>query len=213
MKKVTFLSVVFFTIFAFGATAQHYDHWSFMAKGGTSKVRGGDFNQSYGAQLEYGFSPYFGLGVEGMLFETNPKGNGPKNEFWGTQLYGSINLSNLLSSTHRKINFFLNGGAGLGWGGEWNYKDTEDCMTFLTSLGLAAEWNVSKHWGINLEGRYVMVTSKHIYGFENENNGLYPPYGLYGFYDFNLGIRYKFTAWSHEGYHVRNADVTKLRRF
>ena len=48
------------------ASAQHYSHWSMMAKVGTQKVRGGEWNQIYSLAGEYDFSPMWGIGGDFM---------------------------------------------------------------------------------------------------------------------------------------------------
>jgi outer membrane protein OmpA-like peptidoglycan-associated protein len=231
MKK-TSLSVVFaFVALSLFAQSRerpaNLSRWSLGVKAGVNLFRVepfadiGGFLRNYINQsgltipeafIEYAVTPYLGIGLDGGIFKYNRS-----TREYGTvtgrtidaTLYGSINLSNILSPQRvgfwNKVNFY--GNVGLG-GGIFNYAFAGKkfagkkgrSISPMALLGLNVAFDLGKALELNLEGAYR-------YYVRNEIGGL-PIGGLpnktFGADAANVtvGLRYKFNA--NKKTHVRN---------
>ncbi len=221
MKRKIFIAAAML-LGALSLSAQHYSHWSVLGYGGASFERGGmrdfDANQSYSLRGEYALSPMMSLGLEGNYIAFNQKKDYTATDIWSTYFYGSLNLSNAFLGTGKKLGILFNVGIGPSWGGTWGFKKTENNITISGFAGVGLDWNVSKHWALGLEGRIRPFASERYRGthvnkatgkqivYNNENS-------MPAFYEAGLYIRYKLASWKRDADHMRNTDMTKLRRF
>lgn len=195
------------------ASAQPYSHWSMMGKVGTQKVRGGEWNQIYSIAGEYDFSPMWGTGLEATYILTDRYG---KQSFhpkcYIISAFSSFNMTNILCARAKVVEVLLDLGLGVGFGGGWGFKKAKDNVAPMIYGGPSVEWNISKHFGLGLNLRFIVSST-------NRFMGTYDGYSitsnaeLNGYYDGSLYLRYKFAPWGRKQDHVRNIDAGMFRRF
>ena len=195
------------------ASAQHYSHWSMMAKVGTQKVRGGEWNQIYSLAGEYDFSPMWGIGGDFMYSLTDRHGSQSFHpKCYIIDVFSSFNMTNILCSRAKKVEVLFDVGVGLGFGGGWGFDKKKNNLAPMIYAGPAVEWNISKHFGLGLDLRFIMSTTNRFMGtFDGKT--VTSKAELNGYYDANLYVRYKFAPWRRKQDHVRNIDTQMFRRF
>lgn len=221
MKRTLLVAAIsFFAVL--GASAQHYNHWSFMGYVGAAGERGNlkdVFKRvipSFSLRGEYAVSPMFSFGLEGNYMPYNRNDHYKPTDIWSTYAYGSLNLTNAFMGVCEKFSLSLNAGMGPSWGGSWGFSKAHSNITLSGFVGLGAEWNMSKHFALGLEGRIRPFSSLRYRGTEvsgKDHLNNYVPNSVPAFYEAGLTLRYKLTPWKREGDHMRNTDMTKLRRF
>jgi outer membrane protein OmpA-like peptidoglycan-associated protein len=231
MKK-NFLSMMFLFGTATCITAQNatvespFDgqsipvtHWSASLKGGASFFRAGNANFTQlekadlliGGTLDYTINPLFGLGIE-YLYSPYSNNHAATKAFNGDLkgslndaiVYGSLNLSNLLSPYRSafwsKINIYGNAGVGLGFYNtsiQGAAEKSKNCS--MVKYGLNLEYTLSNKWALGLEGQYRY--------YERSNLG--SAKGSIGSGDAlaaTLGLRYKFASKTNKK-HARNISM------
>ena len=192
------------------ASAQHYSHWSMMAKVGTQKVRGGEWNQIYSLAGEYDFSPMWGIFMYILTDRHGSQSFHPK--CYIIDVFSSFNMTNILCSRAKKVEVLFDVGVGLGFGGGWGFDKKKNNLAPMIYAGPAVEWNISKHFGLGLDLRFIMSTTNRFMGtFDGKT--VTSKAELNGYYDANLYVRYKFAPWRRKQDHVRNIDTQMFRRF
>lgn len=232
MKKSSFLFLIFF--FSFNVFAQHYDHWSLQLRGGVNKHRGYNVFPLDGAiSAEYTITPLIGVGVEMNYMtvginrthqEKNKKGcvygSNHRSHIFQCVAYASLNVVNLGVREYTKWAAFINLGAGAGCG-DWGFKLTNNANVAVF-IGPSCEYNIDDHFAVGLDIRYWWNSNDKYHGVCLDANGnaivtdgreRIHMDGVEGFYEVSLGVRYKFTPWKRKGYHVRDADVSRMRKF
>jgi len=184
-------------------------HWSIGIGGGVDYYRvapsgeGHKNNASWAApriSIEYTINPLFGIGVDGGYFAYN-RSTAVGNTIDFTA-YGSANLFNLLLPERTgfwgKVNVYGNLGAGFGL---YHYKlatsnvSNDRDFTPVATLGLSAEYNLSKSWALGFESQYRAYTKENLGGAATAqltNDALVG----------TVSFRYKFGANSKN--HARN---------
>ena len=195
------------------ASAQHYSHWSMMAKVGTQKVRGGEWNQIYSLAGEYDFSPMCGIGGDFMYILTDRHGSQSFHpKCYIIDVFSSFNMTNILCSRAKKVEVLFDVGVGLGFGGGWGFYKKKNNLAPMIYAGPAVEWNISKHFGLGLDLRFIVSSTNRFMGtFDGKT--VTSKAELNGYYDANLYVRYKFAPWRRKQDHVRNIDTQMFRRF
>ena len=221
MKRTLLVAAI--SLFAvLGASAQHYNHWSFAGYVGAANERGNMKDMfkrmmpSFSLRGEYAVSPMFSFGLEGNYVPYNQNKHYKATDIWSTYFYGSLNLTNAFMGVCDKFGLYFNLGGGPSWGGSWGFSKKEKNITLSGFAGLSAEWNFSKHFAIAAEGRIrpfasVRYRGTEVSGKDHLENEV--PNSVPAFYEAGLTIRYKLAPWKREGNHMRNADMTKVRRF
>ena len=153
-------------------------HWSIGIGGGVDYYRvapsgeGHKNNASWAApriSIEYSINPLFGIGIDGSYLAYN-RSTAAGNTIDFTA-YGSANLFNLLLPERTgfwgKVNVYGNLGAGFGL---YHYKlatknvSNDRDFSPLATLGLSAEYNLSKSWALGFEGQYRSYTKENLGG-------------------------------------------------
>ncbi|MBQ0030434.1 MAG: OmpA family protein [Bacteroidales bacterium] len=149
-------------------------HWSVQGHGGLNFLKGVD-NNGYGyfdgynlngmggAQVEYTFTPYWGLGFDCTYNHNDQRWY--ENELVDFSLFASVNLSNLLAPNRQwdRFSAYLNLGFGTcltSWKNAFYIEDgkrtdIEDKTRFsrpFVQPGLNLEYNISKSWAVSLQG-------------------------------------------------------------
>lgn len=221
MKKLVFIAVlsVFSTTIA---SAQDADttltapisHWSIGLKGGANYFRTAPapatrlerMHLILGGTLEYSITPLVGLGVELL---NNPYGGDLNNtttldaNSFDVTPYLSVNLSNLLSPYRdgfwKRVNIYSESGFGVGF---YNYSINNNpevnSFTLMAKTGINAEYNISKHWALGLEGQYRYYDRANM-------AGLVLPKGNCEALTATIGLRFKFGAAKKA--HARNISM------
>lgn len=210
-KKMLLVIMSMMTIMT--ASAQHYSHWSMMAKVGTQKVRGGEWNQIYSLAGEYDFSPMWGIGGDFMYILTDRHGSQSFHpKCYIIDVFSSFNMTNILCSRAKKVEVLFDVGVGLGFGGGWGFYKKKNNLAPMIYAGPAVEWNISKHFGLGLDLRFIVSSTNRFMGtFDGKT--VTSKAELNGYYDANLYLRYKFAPWRRKQDHVRNIDTQMFRRF
>ena len=188
------------------------NHWSLAIKGGinyfrisaTTINRTDQFHLMVGGSLEYTINPLVGLGLE---YTNNPFGclthtvviNGSTND---AILYGSVNLSNLLlpnRTVKNKFNVYGDGGVGFAfYNFSLDHAVNQTDQSGMATLGLNAEYTLSKSLSLGLEGQY------RYYNWKLEQvNTMYNTDALTA----TIGLRYKFAATGKKQ-HARNVSLS-----
>lgn len=221
MKKLLFIATlsVFSTTIA---SAQDADagmttpisHWSIGLKGGTNYFRSTPVPADriermhfiLGGSVEYSITPLVGLGIELL---NNPYSGDINNtttleaSTFDLVPYLSVNLSNLLSPYRsgfwKKVNIYSESGFG---GGFYNYSINNNpevnSFSLMAKTGINAEYNISKHWALGLEGQYRYYDHAMMAGST-------APKGNCEALTATLGLRYKFGASKKA--HARNISM------
>jgi OmpA-OmpF porin, OOP family len=188
------------------------NHWSLAIKGGinyfrisaTTINRTDQFHLMVGGSLEYTINPLVGLGLE---YTNNPFGcrthtvviTGGTND---AILFGSVNLSNLLLPNRTgksKFNVYGDGGVGFAfYNFSLDHAGNQTDQSGMATLGLNAEYTLSKSLSLGLEGQY------RYYNWKLEQvNTIYNTDALTA----TLGLRYKFAATGKKQ-HARNITLS-----
>jgi len=189
-------------------------HWSIGIGGGVDYYRvapsgeGHKNNASWAApriSIEYSINPLFGIGIDGSYLAYN-RSTAVGNTIDFTA-YGSANLFNLLLPERTgfwgKVNVYGNLGAGFGL---YHYKlatknvSNDRDFSPLATLGLSAEYNLSKSWALGFEGQYRSYTKENLGGLSTaqlSNDALVG----------TVSFRYKFGANSKN--HARNLTTNE----
>lgn len=189
-------------------------HWSIGIGGGVDYYRvapsgeGHKNNASWAApriSIEYTINPLFGIGVDGGYFAYN-RSTAVGNTIDFTA-YGSANLFNLLLPERTgfwgKVNVYGNLGAGFGlyhYKLAANNKSNDRDFTPVATLGLSAEYNLSKSWALGFESQYRAYTKENLGGAATAqltNDALVG----------TVSFRYKFGANSKN--HARNLTTNE----
>jgi len=221
MKKLLFIAIlsVFSTTVAWAQDADTtmttpISHWSIGLKGGTNYFRSAPapatrFERMHfilGGSVEYSITPLVGIGVELL---NNPYGGDINNtttleaSTFDVVPYLSVNLSNLLSPYRdgfwKKVNIYSETGFG---GGFYNYSVNNNpetnSFTLMAKTGINAEYNISKHWALGLEGQYRYYDHSNMAGSTL-------PKGYSEALTATLGLRFKFGAAKKP--HARNISM------
>jgi outer membrane protein OmpA-like peptidoglycan-associated protein len=158
--------------------------------------------------LEYSITPYFGIGLDAGYFAYNRGAKsfgGIKGRTIDAALYGSVNLSNLISPQRvgfwRNVNLYANAGLGAGFY-KYEFGTGQDGNSIspmaLTALNLA--FNLGKAWELSLEGAYRYYTKNDLGGLNSPDKGIDALAAT-------IGFRYKFNA--NKKTHVRNMLPTE----
>ena len=188
------------------------NHWSVAIKGGinyfrisaTTINRTDQFHLTVGGKLEYTINPLVGLGLE---YTNNPFGcrthtvviTGGTND---AILFGSVNLSNLLLPNRTgksKFNVYGDGGIGFAfYNFSLDHAVNQTDQSGMATLGLNAEYTLSKSLSLGLEGQY------RYYNWKLEQvNTMYNTDALTA----TIGLRYKFAATGKKQ-HARNVSLS-----
>lgn len=232
MKKII-LSVVFVFV-ALGIFAQSQERptdlsrWSLGVKGGIDYYRvfpyannaeSADYfmDSNYALQaswtapalfLEYSITPYFGIGLDAGYFAYNrgtKEYGGIKGRTIDAALYGSLNLSNLISPQRvgfwRNVNLYANAGLGAGfYKYELGNKIDGNSVSPMALAALNLAFNLGKAWELGLEGGYRCYTKEDMGGLVGKDTGT-------DALTATIGFRYKFNA--NKKNHVRNMLPTE----
>ena len=163
---------------AIGGTAKDVCRFSFGVKGGVDYLRVSDqtVNPEFGGFAEITINPLWGFGLEYMYLMNNhdatsfSKGHDLESTLQNVVLYGSLNVSNIISKyrSHgwQKWNLYANGGAGISIY-DWKLKNTNkegDGITPVALLGLNLEYSVAKWLALGLEGQYRFYSDEKFVG-------------------------------------------------
>lgn len=223
MKKIVLalaLGVVSCGVFAQQPTSANQDahRWSLGLKGGMDFFRvspiGENSRLSWTAPslfVEYSITPLFGMGIDAGYFNFN-RDAGRLGTFKGNTidatLYGSLNLSNLVSPMRSgfwsRVNLYANTGFGVGFYNHditYNVREADvkgDGTTGIATIGFNLAFDLGRAWELGLESQYRYYTENNLGG--HANNGLGSDALA-----LTVGVRYKFGAAN--GRHVRNTTV------
>ncbi len=213
MKRTILLSLVFCfmagNLLAQQDTTQkkpsEWSRWSIYLKGGLDVPKGSKgflkrsyYDPEFGIGIERTFNSLFGLGIDYMyMMHKNDVYKARINQI---DLIAPVNLSNLLSPCRKwqKLNIFFTPGLGFGFGGHNEF--TYDGVTVPSAskqeslnltIGMGAEYDVSSHFAIGLDGQYRWNSNMH-HAPTLITAG--SKYGDYGYFGVNLSVRYKFAG-------------------
>lgn len=198
------------------ASAQKINRWSLGVKGGIDYYRvtpkGKDFgsNGSWAApsiMVEYGITPYFGIGFDGGYFAYN-RGDGKvyKGHTIDATLYGSLNFSNVVSPRRtgfwRHVHLYIIAGLGAGFY-DYDLNKGETTGDGVSAMGFAAlnlAFDLGKVVELSLEGQYRNYTSEKMGGIANPSSIFADAVVA------NIGFRFKLGGGVAKGenLHVRN---------
>jgi OOP family OmpA-OmpF porin len=179
-----------------GGTAKDVCRFSLGVKGGINYLRISDqsVNPAFGGFAEITVNPLWGFGLEYMYLMNDREGtvftgrHDLESTVHNVVLYGSLNLSNLISKyrSHgwQKWNLYANGGAGISIY-DWKLKGTDsegDGVTPVALLGLNLEYNVAKWLALGLDGQYRFYSDEKFVG-KNAGSSMFGA---------NLSARFKF---------------------
>lgn len=225
--------------------ADEFTHWSAVVEGGASQFDG-DTNQKYnqlnpgtdvlftgGANVEYTFTPFWGLGLEyqylpykGHSCSTQQHLNYGNFDFKGSSnevsLFASINLTNLFNVYRKywRFNVYANAGLGIAFYNttvsNWvkdntavtismTPEDVKDGRSLVMPVSLLFEYNISKPLALGLNLQYRMHMKDNFEG-EAYVRGIQNDNEALG----TLNLRYKFQSDKKEG-HIRNVAPDRYR--
>lgn len=157
-----------------------------------------------GIFVEYTFNPLFGIGGD-FSYLTYNRNTGMGHTFDFT-LYGSANLLNLLAPKRAgfwgKVNINGNLGAGLGlysYSNVAGVTDADNAKSPLATVGLNAEYRLSRVLSLGLEGQYRYYFRENLGGQSVNSLGC-------DAFVASIGLRYKFTG--KDKTHVRDVSVS-----
>jgi len=157
-----------------------------------------------GVVVEYTFNPLFGIGGD-FSYLTYNRNTGLGHTFDFT-LYGSANLLNLLAPKRAgfwgKVNINGNLGAGLGlysYSNVAGVTDADNAKSPLATVGLNAEYRLSRVLSLGLEGQYRYYFRENLGGQSVNSLGCDALVA-------SIGLRYKFTG--KDKTHVRDVSVS-----
>lgn len=157
-----------------------------------------------GIFVEYTFNPLFGIGGD-FSYLTYNRNTGLGHTFDFT-LYGSANLLNLLAPKRAgfwgKVNINGNLGAGLGlysYSNVAGVTDADNAKSPLATVGLNAEYRLSRVLSLGLEGQYRYYFRENLGGQSVNSLGCDALVA-------SIGLRYKFTG--KDKTHVRDVSVS-----
>ena len=180
-----------------GGTAKDVSRFSFGIKGGIDYLRVSDrnINPEAGAFMEISVSPLWGFGLEYMYLMNDhdatafSRGYKLTSTVQDITLYGSVNVSNLISKYRsqgwQKWNLYANLGGGVSIY-DWELKDAEekgDGIRPVVLAGMALEYNAAKWLAFGLEGQYRFHSAM---SFIGDNGGSSDMLGA------NISVRFKF---------------------
>ena len=228
MKRilVTFLSILFFSIFYAVGQSKSFSRWSFTAEY-VSTYFFGDMHpiftgiaptslneMNFGATAEYAFTPIWGLGVDyyHLPFGGRNEFASFKTKLDNTDIIGTVNFTKwIFSKTNSK--FSVNATLGVGFAvftSQYKYPDPNSSKLERTAhpvlvgsipVSLLFEYNVSESFALGIRTHYRSYSSDNLEGVPYLNfKGVTNDY--IGGFTFN--VRYKLNALNKV--HLRNIN-------
>lgn len=230
MKRilVTFLSTSLLSIFGAVAQSNNVSHWSFTAEyvnsfffGDMPPTYGGEIPSSvsklsYGAAIEYAFTPIWGLSVDyyRLPFSGANKVASFKTDLNATDLNVTVNFTKMIFP-RSKSKFTLNGTVGMGlsiFNSKFRYPDpvnspeqslAKPVIASTIPIALMLEYNFSRQFALGIKAHYRTFNSDNLEGVSSLNSkGVTNDcIGMV-----SLAFRYKINATGNKR-HLRNICI------